>query len=213
MKRRSRRRKRSLRKRRWYRMKSERGYNKVYSFSRRYIGNEIVPNASGFNSGSVAPALSQVVNATDFSALFDQYRLTKHVCTFTLVTDPSTQTPVPTSGERLVPTLYWAHDSNDTNAPTDVQVLRERQGCQVRYMRMGVPIRIVSNPSCLIAVGTAITGGALTASNLIPKYRQWLDTNVLSTPHATFKWAIDNANPTSRIRVEQKLYFQAKGVR
>jgi hypothetical protein len=201
--------------RRKYKKKSSRkGYLQTYRFSRRYIGNEIIPNSVGFANGAVAPALGQVVNPTDFQNLFDQYCLVLHVCTFTLVTDPSTQQPVPATGERLVPTLYWSHDNNDSNPPPTVNSLRERQGCQVRYLRMGVPIRIVSKPALLIpAVITVNASGTIVGSNLIPKTRQWCDTSDMATPHFTFKWAIDNAAPSSRIRVEQKLYFKCRGVR
>jgi hypothetical protein len=178
------------------------GRGAEHKFNRRWAVT-FTPSG-GVARGSVAPALSLLTNYSEFQALFDQYKITYIVTTVTLITDPST---APSSaGERLVPRMLYCMNYDDA-VTVDSNTLRERQGCQVRYLRMGVPIRITCRPKMLSPVYTGNSNGQLAAGP-----GRFVGTGDPSTPHFAWNYAIDNIADTSRVHFEHKLYFRCRGV-
>jgi len=78
--------------------------------------------------GWLGCSLSAMSGVTDFSNLFDQYRLNNFTITFSTRysgTSPTT----PFSG-----TLYTCIDTNDATVPSSINQLREYQNCKIHYL-------------------------------------------------------------------------------
>lgn len=181
--------------------------NQVYYFRRMgtnpgsFSGNAIhIPLTQGWSWN-----LGQIVNAGEFSSLFDHYSITCIVVKFYLKIDPSAQTP----GTASYPRLYYCRDYDDATAPASLNELREHQHTQVRVLFPNRPISIKLRPAVLDQVYRGVGTVSYT-----PVWKQWIDMAQTDVPHYGLKWAIDDfTNTNYRVDTETTFYFKCKGVR
>lgn len=177
--------------------------NAIHRFKRRYQALVVSgsPAFTPYNNGFVV-SLSNVVNASEFTNLFDQYCITYVKFAFYLEVSPDAQ-----GGSASVwPKLYYSKDQNDATPPT-LQELRERSGTQVRVMGPNRPVTVGWRPNILTeAYKTALTTG------YAPKWSQWISTVDSTVPHYGLKFAIDNlTNLNYSVRVEATVWFKCRG--
>lgn len=151
-------------------------------------------------------ALNQLPNVTEFSNLFDQYRINFLVYKFYLRIDPSAQTAATAS----FPKMYWYRDYDDSAAPSNLNEIRESGRSRVAVLRPDRPVTVKFKPNTLINVWN--TG--LTSATQSPVWDAWVDVANVNTTHYGFKMAIDDfTNTNYRLDLEVFCYFQCKSVR
>lgn len=176
------------------------------------------PDDNGLHQfgGSMKFQLSDVIDVTDFTALFDRYKLNMVKVTMMPLMNQaygavSTTGNVQTS---TLPTLLTSIDYDDADIPFDSIDLLERQNC--RSYRFDKPVTVtIKNPKMLLAVqqgDTTITQVA--AATTSGKY---LDCADKSVNHFGFKFFIRdmllpdyelNQNSLVRVRVKYFLSFK-----
>lgn len=178
----------------------------VHRFSRYSANAEIIGNVAYAPYIGVNTAVfSNIINSSEFANLFDQYRLDKVVAKFWLRVDPSSQT----AATATYPKLWWYRDLDDSTSPSSLNEMRENQRTKVKVMTQYKPIVITFKPNVLQLVYQS--GVANTYS---PKFGQWLDMSLTSTPHYGFKYAIqDLTNTNYRVDVEQQYFFSCRNTR
>lgn len=150
----------------------------------------------------VVAGISEVVNPTDFSALYDQYRINYVVAKFWLKIDPSAQTAATAS----FPKMYWVRDLDDSVIPGSLNEVRERPDCRIAVMNPNRPVVIKFKPNVLDLVYQSAL-----ASTYRPRFKSWCDMSNTNTPHYGVKFAIDDLTNTNyKVDFEIKLYFSCK---
>lgn len=178
----------------------------TYYFARRWFDGTIAGNAlsipylqgKNFN-------MTLLPNYTEFSALFDRYKITTIKLSYHLKYDPSAQG----AGQANFPRLYYIKDYDDAATPSSINELREHSRCQMRILTPNRPVHIVLKPSILSETyRTNIT------SAVAPKWRQWIDWGNPDVPHYGLKIAIDDLTNTNyKVDVECKMWFSCKDTR
>lgn len=149
--------------------------------------------------------LSDIVNVTEFSSLFDQYKLNKVVHKVWLSVDPSAQTAT----TAVYPRFFWARDLDDSAIPASIDELRQYANCKTAILTPMRPITIVYKPNILDEVYSGVG-----STNYVPKWGQWLDMSNTNTLHFGFKAAMDDfTNTAYKINIERYYYFSCKNVR
>lgn len=161
----------------------------------------LVPAAS---PSAMVFRLSDVAATSDYTALFDNYRVMSIQYRFVLRKDTSTTTVTPS----VFPRIQWVHDFNDQIITTTGELrqcanLREAHFNDSYMMSKWYTLK----PSVLpLTYTTAI------ASSTGPKWRVWLDTRNSSTvPHYGIKYQVDGLFTGAYILVECKYNLQFKG--
>lgn len=180
--------------------------NTVHSFKRNF--------ASFTATGSVAYApyqsytniaLNQVVNAAEFSALFDQFRITYCVTKFWLRVDPSAQT----ASSASYPKLYWTRDYNDQTILSQ-QEMRERGDLKIAILKPDRPVLMKFKPNLL----TQQTYTGVGTSSYTPVFGRWIDMGSTGAVHYGCKWNIDDLTNTNyKVDIETTVYFQCKNLK
>lgn len=133
---------------------------------------------------SKAFQLNDVINSSDFTALFDTYyikRVSITVRCSTLAVGSQAGTVMLTN-----PTIYWYTDYDDNTLPS-VNDVRERMGVRSKQLVPGRAVRISCVPRADIPVYSA--AGALSGA-AVGRGKQWLDTGVANIPHYGIKGMI-----------------------
>lgn len=145
--------------------------NKVYTFSRKFrIGAVSTSSVTGA-SGGYSFALSQLPASSDFTNLFDQYRIAQITVTF-----------APNYIQAEVP-VYTILDYDDSLTPPSLLSVFEKETCRISKSNQITERTFV--PRVLREVyATAVTSGYETA--LTP----WIDSVNDTVPHYGFKYFI-----------------------
>lgn len=145
----------------------------VYSFKRTvYVPQWATVNALGDQPFKLEPKLSDLPNYTEFTALFDQYRI-KGV-SFKLI--PRYNVVPQTSGNPLLPTQVMSVLDYDGTGPNTLTAIRQYQTLRTtrntsihkRYFKPAI-LQMVYESSTTTAYG--------------PKWNQWIDCNNDTVPH------------------------------
>lgn len=148
---------------------------------------------------------NQVADASDFTALYDQYRINMVKLQFYLRCDPSAQT----AATAFFPKLYWARDMDDGNAPLTLNTLKQYHNCKIAVLRPDRPVTIWVKPNVLHEVFRGVG-----TSSYSPKFGQWIDMLSIDLQHFGIKYAIDIFTNTNYfLDIEQTFYFQCKNPR
>jgi len=153
---------------------------------------------------------SDLINAAEFTALYDQYKITYVVHKVWLSVDPSAQT----AATAVYPRVFWVVDHDDSSIPASIDELRQDGRCKTAVLTPARCISIGYKPSTLQLVYQSAV-----ASQYSPRYNVWLDTagadnSLTSVPHFGLKMAMDNLTNTNyRINIERTLYFSCKNSR
>lgn len=148
---------------------------------------------------------ADIQNHTEFSALFDQYRLNMIIVRFYLKIDPSAQV----SGAATFPKLYYRADYDDANTPSGLPELRESNRTVIKVMNPNYPVTIKIKPAVASALFQSLATTAYSA-----KWKQWVDILNSSVPHYGLKYAIDDlTNSNYRVDIEHIYYFSMRDQR
>ena len=135
------------------RFKGRRGRTPVHHFRRMcgtitFAGNAaFAPWTSGYTN-----KLADVIGPSEFTNLFDQYRLNKVVHKVWLSIDPSAQA----AATSFYPRMFWVIDHDDAAVPSTVDELRQYGNCKTAVLKPDRPITIVYRPSILANMFSSI---------------------------------------------------------
>lgn len=148
--------------------------------------------------------LSDMPNSSEFSALFDSYRITHTQLKFYLTVDPAAQA----SASAIYPRLFWAQDQNDTGTPASLDELRQRSNLKVKVLTPFKPVVVNVKPNTLCTTRVSGAGDVSTIQR-----KAWLSTTVLGADYMGLKFAIDNLTNTNySVIVERVYWFQCKNI-
>lgn len=177
----------------------------VHWFKRRatalpIIGNGVTNNQFiGLNF-----TLSSVINAGEFSALFDQYKITGISLKFYLTRNTANASLV----NGALPRLYIVTDYDTSTTPVSFDELREYSNCKV-WNFTSRPYSYFFRPKILNEVyRTAVSTGTS------PIRPPWVSTSHLDLQHFGVRLGLENIlDPDIAIVVEPTFYFGCKNVK
>jgi len=188
----------------------------AHSFSRCCASTAPVEMNGTFKAGSVTTAFNQLVQSSDFSSLFDQYRIQKVILTFQLITNPDAAM-VPLSTSTFNPTNWfpklWYITDYDGGVDETIASIKERQGVRCKIMRPNSVIRISYTPRCRV-----LTYSTASSTGYSPKNIK-IDMTDTAVEHYGLKYVVDSnqQDPSDsypfKFIIEQKLVFTCYGVR
>lgn len=157
--------------------------------------------------------LTDVVNYTDFTTLFDSYKIEKVDFYMQLLTNPEGFTEVNPgqtnlANEAWYPIMWYVLDDDDSVNPTLAQ-LREKQGVRRKVLRPNKIIKFTVYPKFQkVVYATATTTGYGPAKG-------WLDCADAGVPHYGIKGCVDFhqnlSNTQYNIEVTAKYHLTFKG--
>lgn len=170
---------------------------------------------------SKAFSLSETINASELTALYDQYQVVGVKLMFKLMNSPDATSTVPnvsnvTSGTQQTNNMYpklWFSRDYDNIATETVDELRQRNTTKCKVMRPNSMISFYVRPALRNQV---YLDGVTTATS--PMWKQWLDCSNSTVPYYGCKFAFDceGLNVTNnpyQFRVEYKYYLKFKNAR
>lgn len=158
--------------------------------------------------------LSDLYTYSEFTSLFDKYRLDKAVVYIQMISNPdaamNTNVTNTYNSNNWYPKMWYINDHDDS-ATTSVAAIKERVGVKCCVMRPNKVKKIVVKPACAVQLyRTATTTG------YGPKYGQFIDMANSDVPHYGLKTVFDTLGidpaGTYSFRYEWKLYFTCKDV-
>lgn len=188
------------------------GMNTKYSYTR------FIPVSNLSLSSTNVPlnfewTFNQLQGYTDFTGLYDQYRITKVVIKILLTNNPDAGTLINATGANTTnwyPKLWYIPDY-DGGSSEDLNSIRERQGVKCKILRPNSTFTIVVRPKILVQ-----TYRTITTTGYGPK-SMYIDVNASDVPHYGLKgvWDLQNLTPLSpfRVNIETKFHFTCKNVR
>lgn len=166
-------------------------------------------------------SFSDLVASTEFSALFDQYRITKVTYTIQMVNNPNSAayTNAAPYVNNANPTLVnwypkvWYVVDYDGGSTETIATIKERQGVRCRILQPNKELRISFRPKC-----RTLTYSTSSSTGYAPKNIKidFTDTNV---EHYGLQVVFDsngvdpNDDYPFKFIVERKVYFTCYGVR
>lgn len=187
---------------------------RAHKFS-RYGANSTYTVTAGTSESDFGQhfTFDQINGYTEFTSLFDRYRIDCVVLKFQLITNPdaayqpaSTATANPGN---YYPKLWWCFDRDDAN-PINLAAMKERGNAKCKVLRPNQMISIVIRPNILsLTYRTALTSG------YVPKPRQFIDALNADVPHYGFKHIIEHPFTTATanqyiVNMDRKFYFTMK---
>lgn len=166
---------------------------------------------------SKAFSLSETINASELTALYDQYQVCGVKIMFKLMNNPDAAITVPMSSganysNNLYPKLWFSRDYDNISTET-VDELRQRNTTKCKVMRPNSMISFYVRPAIRNQV---YLDGVTTATS--PIWKQWLDCSNSTVPYYGIKFSFDcdGVNVTNnpyQFRVEYKYYLKFKNAR
>jgi len=137
-----------------------------------------------FTGNLVNPPLINVPNYTEFTALFDYYRIRGvHIKMIYTNNVANTSSAVGTAQSIALPTVQCMYDYDDANAPTTEGELLQRPGVKLLTMGTNGPLNLSVVPKYANQILT--DAGVQPAG--IGKASDWLDGNFPGIPHFGYK--------------------------
>lgn len=166
-------------------------------------GNDLVPGGTkGYSF-----ALNETPANSEFTALFDQYRLNSVSYRFVLRRDPDHATTATNRG--WIARIMFVTDRDDATAPGNFAELQQIPSAREIWLNDSKPVsrwyRV--RPSSVAAVFNGV------ASAYAPKRAQWLDITYPGVPHYGVKMVYDQLYAGTDIFVEARYNMSFKGVR
>lgn len=173
---------------------------------RRMLGNNNVSGNVAYApfQGSTTWTLSGVINSSEFSSLYEQYRIDYVQMKWYLRIDPSAQTAASAS----YPKLYISRDY-DSSGLLSQSEMRERANTKIIVMNPNRPVTFGYKPNVLAETyrGTATTSYA-------PKWKQWLTMTANDVLHYGHIWNIDDLTNTNyKVDMEYTVWFSCKNTK
>lgn len=174
----------------------------VHHFKRVAQLSAINASAAGNVLGAYSFQFDDIPNKTEFTNLFDQYRI--NGISIRLVPNFTGSDLNPAGSVVAVPNIWSIIDYDDSVSPANLNEMLQYPNCK---MTRGQSIhKRYFRPSCLLDVAGITTG---------VKFKQWINMANTNIPHYGFKYHIDqlNTGPVGTWRVFVTYFFSCKGVR
>lgn len=173
--------------------------NTSYKFS-RVITSTLLGTTTGTGAGGIVFTLGDLPNYTDFTGLFDFYKITGISMKFIpRVTENSSV--ITNYGD-----FYWIVDNDDNNVP-DLAEMQQKQGVKVKY-GVGRPWSIYFKPKALTNI---FNGAASTDAHMVGR-QGWINAANTGVPHYALKWVWTTTSNQIAIDVITRYYIRVKGV-
>lgn len=198
----------------WWRRKQTKmrrgGGQKKYYFTRMVNLATITSNDLLDQKGAFTFPLSILAHVTDFTALYDQYKICGVKVYFIPYTNQTAVLSTTGTVANITPRIITAIDYDDNTTPLDFNELRERQSAKVisanRYFTRWIRPKFLSS---------AYVSGVSTG--YVPK-TGYVDTVYTSMPHYGMKYVLEATGSGSSVgawgyKVEGKYYLGFKNVK
>lgn len=152
--------------------------NKIYTFT-RCGALATTTGANAASAAAIQAQLNTLTNSSDFTNMFDEYKLSKVVVTIWLSYPPDAGGFTTTA---FTPTIYWVRDRNNAATPGSVTEITEFAGFRMRRLSNEKNLNIVFRPNTL----TTTAGTAL-----MPCYSPWCPTSDATVSHYGVRYIID----------------------
>lgn len=151
---------------------------KVYTFVR--CGALATTTGAGAASAAAVQAqLNTLTNSSDFTNMFDEYRLNKVIVTVWLAYPPDSGALGTTA---FTPTMFYVRDRNNATTPGSVTEITEYAGFRMKRLSNQRNTKIVFKPNTLTTTGSVVGN---------PSYSPWLPTSDATISHYGIKYIID----------------------
>lgn len=183
----------------------------LHSFKRKmYHGTVTTTYGAGPTLGALTFNLAALPNYTEFTSLFDEYRILGILVEFHPGVDSWSAEPGVTLTSMALPQVRTVIDHTEDGVPSSFNDMYQYANCKMtrgtrihkRFLRPNVLSQAFES-----TVSTAYS----------PKYKQWITTDDATTPHYGLKYGID-ALPSASLgtlgyRVYVTYYFQCKSTK
>lgn len=190
----------------------------THVFSRRLAANTLEINGL-YLANQWVFKFGDILEHTEFSSLFEKYRIDSVVMKFQLINNPNTAYPLNTASSSSVaastnwfPKMWYAID-DDGGVTDTISTMKERQGVRCRILEPNKTVTVVIRPKIrVLAYNTATTTGTVPkratidmADHLVPHFglSTVIDTNGID-PQDTYPF---------KVNVEMQYKFSCMGVR
>lgn len=185
--------------------------SKVYKFKRfvyltNVNGSDTVPS----QFGGISFKISDVPSHTEFTSLFDRYRIYGVAYRWVCRRDPSTNSATAAANQGQYPSIHWVHDFDEVGAPGALSVLQQYPRYKEFYFSGDRPTTkwTYIKPSTLrVGYETGVL------SYYEPEWKGLIDCGSENTPHFGMKWAVQNLVAGLIVTLECKYYMVFKNVR
>jgi len=186
----------------------------THTFSRRKLMSTLTVT-DVILSENLVYTFDQLVGYTEFSALFENYRITKIVVSFQLINNPDARY-IPAAATDNVANWYpklWYTVDRDGGSDETLTTMKERQGVRCRILQPNKTITVSFKPAC-----RTLTYKTSTTEGFAPKNIK-LDMADVNVPHYGLLYLVDtngiNPNDTYpfKIAMETQMFFTCTGVR
>ena len=191
----------------------------AHTFSRRCA--VITEEMNGLNlSRMYEISFSDLVQSSDFSNMFDQYRITKVTYSIQMTNNPNSAA-YPNSAAQVnnatvltnwYPKLWYVVD-HDGGSTETISTIKERQGVRCRILHPNKELRISFMPKC-----RTLTYSTSSSTGYAPKNIK-IDMTDINVEHYGLQCVFDsngidpNDTYPFRFTIERKVYFTCYGVR
>jgi hypothetical protein len=164
---------------------NEKGLSRIHQFVRTGVSNvSIGQNAAGLDTlAAFKFRLSDLTNSTEFTNLFDEYRIVKVELTFRWDHAPATVGAALNLG---VPPFYTVVDYDDASTPAVITDLFQYESCKMWDLSKG-PAVVVVHPK----ISTAAYGAGVFTS--YTNTRSWVDNASPSVDHYGAKYGFQTS--------------------
>lgn len=176
----------------------------THHFKRTFTLGTVSASAAGPVFGATTFNLAQLPNSTEFTNLFDMYRINKVVIKFV----PNHNSSDLATANQNIPNFHSILDYTDATAPASLSSMYEYANWK---MSRGTSIhKRVFTPASLDFVNA--TAGA-NAGN--PTWKQWISTTAPTIEHYAIKYALEQAviNAAVEFVPYVTMYFSCKSVK
>lgn len=153
------------------------------------------------NGFSLNFMLSQLQNYTDFTNLFDRYKLTGVKVTFLYQISEATA-----GGAQVLPTINYGVDYDDNSAPTSLDVMKQKQNTKRKILSANRPFSIFVKPKHINAL-LGIPGASPTTVLANSTNVGWLNCEYPSIAHTGLKFWVQDlySGATATTTIQSKL--------
>lgn len=149
-----------------------------------FTGN--ISSSTGFAdicdwAASCTHAISDINNITNFTAMYDAYRLNSVTVTVEYLSNSSA-----VSSGSVMPTFYMYWDQDDATIPPNLRSILGKQGVKKwKPTASNLTRRFTFKPQ--LAVGVESDAAGVTTNVVIPGKSNWIDCSTPRVPHYAFK--------------------------
>lgn len=224
--RRQRRRKRMPRRRRYNRRPRKAritrwGVAKYNIHHYRRMGRTVsVPLAANQTIATYSPNfnLADVVNSSEFTTLYDQFRLDYVTVNISWSPNVTIALNPNNPGQALYPIMYYVKDYDDATSPLSLTQFKEKGNIRQFRLTPNKVYKINVKPACQKLVVKNFGAGAVQFADLStgPQWNRKIDINASQTPHFGLKMLWDYVQAQSAlgaINIEKMYHFTCFGVR